>query len=112
MPELLLELFSEEIPARFQRKAAEEEINYLAYYDPLTRLPNRRLLMDRLQQALVALKKFVSGISHSAIQKLANDQISRYVDELMTLHENVDFFVQGHQLVHIPANLIVGQFLN
>ena len=34
------------------RKAAEEEINYLAYYDPLTRLPNRRLLMDRLQQAL------------------------------------------------------------
>ncbi|WP_426304096.1 EAL domain-containing protein [Acidovorax facilis] len=35
-----------------QRKAAEEEINNLAYYDPLTRLPNRRLLMDRLQQAL------------------------------------------------------------
>ena len=35
-----------------QRKAAEEEINTLAYYDPLTRLPNRRLLMDRLQQAL------------------------------------------------------------
>ncbi len=35
-----------------QRKAAEEEINHLAYYDPLTRLPNRRLLMDRLQQAL------------------------------------------------------------
>ncbi|MBT9513481.1 MAG: EAL domain-containing protein [Acidovorax sp.] len=35
-----------------QHKAAEEEINNLAYYDPLTRLPNRRLLMDRLQQAL------------------------------------------------------------
>ena len=35
-----------------QRKAAEEEIRYLAYYDPLTGLPNRRLLMDRLQQAL------------------------------------------------------------
>ncbi len=35
-----------------QHKAAEEEINILAYYDPLTRLPNRRLLMDRLQQAL------------------------------------------------------------
>ena len=37
-----------------ERKAAEEEINQLAYYDPLTRLPNRRLLMDRLQQALAA----------------------------------------------------------
>ena len=35
-----------------ERKAAEDEINQLAYYDPLTRLPNRRLLMDRLQQAL------------------------------------------------------------
>ena len=35
-----------------QRKAAEEEIRHLAYYDPLTRLPNRRLLLDRLQQAL------------------------------------------------------------
>ena len=37
-----------------ERKAAEEEINQLAYYDPLTGLPNRRLLMDRLQQALAA----------------------------------------------------------
>jgi diguanylate cyclase (GGDEF)-like protein/PAS domain S-box-containing protein len=33
------------------RKAAEEEIQLLAFYDPLTRLPNRRLLMDRLQHA-------------------------------------------------------------
>ncbi|AVS70743.1 bifunctional diguanylate cyclase/phosphodiesterase [Paracidovorax avenae] len=37
-----------------QHKAAEEEIHYLAYYDPLTQLPNRRLLVDRLQQALAA----------------------------------------------------------
>ncbi|NCC29943.1 MAG: PAS domain S-box protein, partial [Gammaproteobacteria bacterium] len=35
-----------------QRKAAEEEIRELAFFDPLTRLPNRRLLLDRLQQAL------------------------------------------------------------
>jgi diguanylate cyclase (GGDEF)-like protein/PAS domain S-box-containing protein len=35
-----------------QRKAAEREIQYLAFYDPLTRLPNRQLLMDRLQHAL------------------------------------------------------------
>jgi len=34
------------------RKAAEEEIKNLAFYDPLTRLPNRRLLRDRLHQAL------------------------------------------------------------
>ncbi|MCX7277809.1 MAG: EAL domain-containing protein [Burkholderiales bacterium] len=35
-----------------QRKAAEEEINKLAFYDPLTHLPNRRLLLDRLRQAM------------------------------------------------------------
>ena len=36
------------------RKAAEEEIKNLAFYDPLTGLPNRRLLHDRLSQALVS----------------------------------------------------------
>ncbi len=36
------------------RKAAEDEIEHLAFYDPLTRLPNRRLLLDRLYQALVS----------------------------------------------------------
>jgi len=34
------------------RKKAEQDIHRLAFYDPLTRLPNRRLLLDRLQQAL------------------------------------------------------------
>ncbi|MFA7349276.1 MAG: diguanylate cyclase, partial [Methylotenera sp.] len=33
-------------------KAAEEEIKHLAFYDSLTGLPNRRLLLDRLTQAL------------------------------------------------------------
>ena len=36
------------------RKAAEEEIQRLAFFDPLTQLPNRRLLMDRLDQAMTA----------------------------------------------------------
>lgn len=36
------------------RKKAEEEINNLAFYDALTSLPNRRLLLDRLGIALAA----------------------------------------------------------
>ena len=36
-----------------RRKAAEEEAFYLAFYDALTRLPNRHLLMDRLKQAIL-----------------------------------------------------------
>lgn len=34
-----------------EQKRNEEQIHQLAFYDPLTRLPNRRLLLDRLQQA-------------------------------------------------------------
>ncbi len=34
-----------------RRKKNEQDIHQLAFYDPLTKLPNRRLLMDRLQQA-------------------------------------------------------------
>jgi diguanylate cyclase (GGDEF)-like protein/PAS domain S-box-containing protein len=37
-----------------QRKQAQDQIHNLAFTDPLTGLSNRRLLMDRLQQALVA----------------------------------------------------------
>jgi diguanylate cyclase (GGDEF)-like protein/PAS domain S-box-containing protein len=37
-----------------ERKAVEEQIRTLAYFDPLTHLTNRRLLMDRLGQALTA----------------------------------------------------------
>ena len=39
------------------RKAAEEQIRQLAFFDPLTELPNRRLLMDRLQHALTSSER-------------------------------------------------------
>lgn len=37
-----------------KHKQAEDKIQHLAYYDLLTNLPNRRLLMDRLQHTLAA----------------------------------------------------------
>ena len=41
-----------------ERKQADAYIRRLAYYDPLTGLPNRRLLGDRLQRALAQAKRF------------------------------------------------------
>jgi diguanylate cyclase (GGDEF)-like protein/PAS domain S-box-containing protein len=35
-----------------ERKKAESEIYSLAFYDPLSQLPNRRMLLDRLRQAV------------------------------------------------------------
>ena len=40
-----------------ERKAAEDHIQLLAFYDPLTQLPNRSLLHDRLTSALVSAER-------------------------------------------------------
>jgi PAS domain S-box-containing protein len=37
-----------------ERKQAADEIEYLAFYDSLTHLPNRRMLLDRLKHVLAA----------------------------------------------------------
>jgi diguanylate cyclase (GGDEF)-like protein/PAS domain S-box-containing protein len=39
------------------RKVAEERVQYLAYYDALTGLPNRTLLLDRLAHALAGARR-------------------------------------------------------
>ncbi len=38
-------------------KVAESEIHHLAFYDPLTAMPNRRLLLNRLEKACSASKR-------------------------------------------------------
>lgn len=40
-----------------ERKRMESEVRQLAFYDALTQLPNRRLLSDRLSQAMAAGKR-------------------------------------------------------
>ena len=62
-----------------ERKLAEEETQRLAFYDPLTALPNRRLLHDRLQQA-----QATSGRSkhHGALMFIDLDNFKRLNDTL------------------------------
>jgi diguanylate cyclase (GGDEF)-like protein len=77
-----------ELAVTFNRMAEkvqnrEAEIFNLAYYDPLTNLPNRRLLMDRLNQALIA-----SGRSQAFGALLIID-----LDQFKTLNDT-----QGHDI--------------
>ena len=71
------------------RKAAEDEINSLAFYDPLTMLPNRRLLMDRLKQAMAATTR--SG-RHGALLFIDLDHFKTLNDTLG--HDKGDLLLQ------------------
>ena len=51
-----------------EKKEAEEKINHLAYYDALTDLPNRALLIERLTQALTMGRRH----QHNAALMLIN----------------------------------------
>lgn len=62
-----------------QRKESEEKIRSLAFYDPLTKLPNRRLLLDRLQQALASSAR---SSHHGALLFLDLDNFKALNDTL------------------------------
>ncbi len=70
-----------------ERKAAEKEIQHLAFYDPLTRLPNRRLLMDRLQRALASSVRIKRGGALLFIDldnfKTLNDTLGHEIGDLL-----------------------------
>ena len=71
------------------KKAAADEIEKLAFYDPLTLLPNRRLLMDRLRQALSGS---VRHGRHCALLFLDLDQFKTLNDTLG--HDKGDLLLQ------------------
>jgi len=72
------------------RKSAEDEIRNLAFYDPLTRLPNRRLLLDRLHQALASSAR--SGRQGALLFldldhfKTLNDTLGHDIGDLLLQH--------------------------
>ncbi len=60
-----------------ERKLQEQEIRAIAFYDPLTGLPNRRLLLDRLQRALMLTRR--NG-QHGALMFLDVDNFKQIND--------------------------------
>lgn len=82
-----------------ERKNAEATIERLAYYDPLTDLPNRRMLQDRLELALKRSRRQTTGaallyidldsfkhvndsLGHPAGDKLLREMARRFTDAL------------------------------
>jgi diguanylate cyclase (GGDEF)-like protein/PAS domain S-box-containing protein len=68
-------------------KKAEERLNFLAYYDALTQLPNRPLLADRLRAALARSQR--SGMSVAVLYldlddfKNVNDTLGHELGDLL-----------------------------
>lgn len=70
-----------------ERKAAEDHLHNLAHYDALTGLPNRILLSDRLQQAIVASRREKSLMALMFIDldkfKPVNDTHGHHIGDLL-----------------------------
>jgi diguanylate cyclase (GGDEF)-like protein/PAS domain S-box-containing protein len=70
-----------------ERKAAESQIRNLAFYDPLTELPNRRLLLDRLESAMLngARHKHFSALLFIDLDnfKTINDTLGHNAGDLL-----------------------------
>lgn len=75
---------------RKKRRHAEERVQFLAYSDPLTELPNRTLLHDRLQQAIVTSQRDGEPLALLMIDldrfKEVNDTLGHYTGDLL-LHQ-------------------------
>jgi len=80
-----------------QRKAAEEEIRNLAFFDALTQLPNRRLLTDRLTQA----------IADTARHKRCGALMLLDLDKFKVINDTLGH-AAGDQLLQNVAQRLVG----
>ncbi|KFB66775.1 EAL domain-containing protein [Candidatus Accumulibacter vicinus] len=78
-----------------ERKASADKIERLAFYDPLTDLPNRRLLRDRLEQALASSTR---RNRHGALMLLD-------MDDFKTLNDTLGHDVGDQFLVEVARRL-------
>jgi diguanylate cyclase (GGDEF)-like protein len=77
------------------RKLAEDRIRHLAYYDQLTQLPNRRLMIDRLDQALTGCARHGR---HGALMLID-------LDDFKSLNDSMGHGVGDNLLIEVARRL-------
>jgi len=81
------------------RKMAQNEIELLAYFDHLTKLPNRLMLLDRLNQAIDLARRIEKPIGIMYID----------LDDFKAINDTMGH-QQGDELLKIVANRLVNIF--
>ncbi|MET0088083.1 MAG: bifunctional diguanylate cyclase/phosphodiesterase [Sedimenticola sp.] len=73
-----------------ERTAAEREIEYISYHDPLTGLPNRRLFVDRVDHAVARTKRAENMVAVLFVDvdgfKIINDTLGHAVGDELIRH--------------------------
>ncbi len=88
-----------------RREAAENELAQIAYYDPLTELPNRRLFADHLRRAITSARRNQSLIAVCYLDldnfKLINDEFGHEVGDrvLVRAAQTLQDSVRGGDVV-------------
>jgi diguanylate cyclase (GGDEF)-like protein/PAS domain S-box-containing protein len=83
----LLQFVSAQVATAIERKRLQDQLQYLAQHDALTRLPNRVLLADRLESALARARRGATGFSLLYLDldkfKQVNDQFGHATGDLL-----------------------------
>jgi diguanylate cyclase (GGDEF)-like protein len=97
-----------------EKKEAQERINSLAFFDPLTDLPNRRLLLDRLKRAIASSARTESYGALLFIDldnfKTLNDSLGHEIGDLLlqqTAKRLVDCVREGDTVARLGGDEFV-----